>query len=570
MKRPDAAESNPKLSQPLCLSQLKPWMLAPLGTAALLGWGSLVAADHQPTQALSDPETSKQQSEQEPDVSPAVQAVVIPETTIEFSQPLTSGAIATAEAALQTLPHSRLSGSQRVQILAVSDYNRVTSLGVLTPKGFQPTQTIIGGARIAQTAIDLLQQWGIPASQRTAQPVQYSNGAQSLLQTLVDQGRHYTLATVPGSPWVAVASLTQADMGNKQWQLAFAGIFVALGGIFTAGLTRSSKQMKHSLTELNYALEQAAAGNWDVEVSPQGSEDVQKLAENFKQFTSKAKTMLSNQAEALKQAQFYVDLAQAASRGDNQTVFNLAVNLAKQHMQAERVVVYRFNADWGGEIVAEAVDPNWPRALNDKISDPCIPRSLLEEYRKGRIVPTSDVWATNYSAAHKQLLERLRVRANLVVPIVTTDRLLGIMVAHQCSSTREWQPEEITFLRELGAQVGLSLTNLSLAEQKAAEAERAQVLKDITLRIRQSLELDKILTLSVEEVRRAIKTDRIVIYRFNPGWKDGVVIAESVGGNWRRAMGQTIEDPLQEGAIERYSNGQVWTMDAIQTANLSS
>ncbi|NJL35553.1 MAG: GAF domain-containing protein [Leptolyngbyaceae cyanobacterium SM1_4_3] len=82
-------------------------------------------------------------------------------------------------------------------------------------------------------------------------------------------------------------------------------------------------------------------------------------------------------------------------------------------------------------------------------------------------MPTSDLQATDYSAAHKQLLQRLEVKANLVVPVVAGERLLGLMVAHQCSGTRVWKQSEISYLRELAAQVGLALTGMTLAAQKS-------------------------------------------------------------------------------------------------------
>lgn len=37
----------------------------------------------------------------------------------------------------------------------------------------------------------------------------------------------------------------------------------------------------------------------------------------------------------------------------------------------------------------------------------------------------------------------LQVRANLVVPILTTQGLWGLLVAHHCQSPRSWSEEEI-------------------------------------------------------------------------------------------------------------------------------
>jgi methyl-accepting chemotaxis protein len=232
-------------------------------------------------------------------------------------------------------------------------------------------------------------------------------------------------------------------------------------------------------------------------------------------------------------------------------------------------VIYGFEPDLSGSIVAEAVDPGWPRALADRISDPCIPGKLLEEYKQGRIVPTSDVRATNYSPAHLQLLNRLQVKANLVVPIIAADNLLGLMVAHQCSRTHEWQESEINYLTQLATQVGVSLTGVSFAAQKEAEAKRAQQLSEIISRIRESLNVEEIYHVAITGIRETLKTDRAVVYLFDEDWQ-GTIVAESVANGWPKALGANIADPcFAEQYVEKYKRGRVKATENIYDAGLT-
>ncbi|MGB3265145.1 MAG: GAF domain-containing protein [Microcoleus sp.] len=60
--------------------------------------------------------------------------------------------------------------------------------------------------------------------------------------------------------------------------------------------------------------------------------------------------------------------------------------------------------------------------------------------------------------------------------------------------------------------------------------DREILVRRITERIRQSLELDDILTTAVAEVRSFLKTDRIMIYRFSADGS-GEVVAESINNN---------------------------------------
>ncbi|XZN91871.1 MAG: GAF domain-containing protein [Microcoleus sp.] len=62
------------------------------------------------------------------------------------------------------------------------------------------------------------------------------------------------------------------------------------------------------------------------------------------------------------------------------------------------------------------------------------------------------------------------------------------------------------------------------------QLDRELLVRRITERIRQSLELEDILSCTVEEVRSFLKTDRIMIYRFSPDGS-GEVVAESIDRN---------------------------------------
>jgi methyl-accepting chemotaxis protein PixJ len=478
--------------------------------------------------------------------------------------------------ALQALGNVGLSGTEQVQILAPTADGNAIALSTVTAEGTSDSAEVLGGDPVKQQVANLVARsqatsTRAPGGTLVVEAVANQNGDRTLLTNAVDNGRLYSMATIPGTNWIAVASVDQSatDGSGRGLILLFASLFVIMGGVAAAIAAYLARRLSSTMDQLTQVAEQVAAGNLNVYAEAKGPAEARRLAHSFNHLVTQVKSLLQKQAEAVKQAQFFTDMANAASRGDNQRVFDQAVQAAKKQMAVDRVVIYAFEQDYSGSIVAEAVDPGWPRALKDKITDPCIPKQILEEYRRGRFVPTSDLQATDYSPAHKQLLQRLEVKANLVVPVVAGEQLLGLMVAHQCSGTRVWKQSEIGYLRELASQVGLALTGVTLAAQKSAEAERAQMLKDVTLRIRQSLNTQDILQMSVEEVRRATKSDRVVIYRFNSDWKSGVVTAESVGAGWIKALGQNIADPLGEGDIDRFNSGRIWTRDNVDEAGLT-
>ncbi len=111
----------------------------------------------------------------------------------------------------------------------------------------------------------------------------------------------------------------------------------------------------------------------------------------------------------------------------------------------------------------------------------------------------------------------------------------------------------------LNANINQMASQLQLlVREQEAEAEREKLKADITLRIRRSLKLEDIYKTSVREIRQALKTDRVVIYEFNPETWNGTVVAESVSAGFPKMKGAYIEDPcFRERQVQMYKNGRV-------------
>ncbi len=88
----------------------------------------------------------------------------------------------------------------------------------------------------------------------------------------------------------------------------------------------------------------------------------------------------------------------------------------------------------------------------------------------------------------------------------------------------------------------------------------------IALGIAQSQALNTILNIAVEEVRKILQTDRVVIYRFDPDGS-GVVVVESVGSNWTSLLNQTLDDSsFANYWAEAYNQGDCRSIEDIDTS----
>ena len=93
------------------------------------------------------------------------------------------------------------------------------------------------------------------------------------------------------------------------------------------------------------------------------------------------------------------------------------------------------------------------------------------------------------------------------------------------------------------------VTEGRLAQQELQKnLEREQATISIVDRMRRSLALDKILEITVEDLRRVLRCDRLAIYRFNPDWS-GTFVAESVADGWVKMVGGAA-DNIQQGVSE--------------------
>ncbi|MFN6571501.1 GAF domain-containing protein [Dendronalium sp. ChiSLP03b] len=271
------------------------------------------------------------------------------------------------------------------------------------------------------------------------------------------------------------------------------------------------------------------------------------------------------------QARLIIDITRRIRRSLNEEdVLKTTVNEIRKAISTDRVIVYGFDSNWYGTVIAEAVLPGFPKALQANIKDPCFAEGYVEQYQAGRVQATNNIYEAGLSSCHISQLEPFAVKANLVAPILKDDRLFGLLIAHQCAAPREWQQFEIDLFAQLAMQVGFALDHARLLQRIDTERTRTQLLADITRKIRRSLSEEDVLKTTVNEIRKAIGTDRVIVYGFDSNWY-GTVIAEAVLPGFPKALRANIKDPcFAEGYVEQYQAGRVQATNNIYEAGLSA
>ncbi len=288
----------------------------------------------------------------------------------------------------------------------------------------------------------------------------------------------------------------------------------------------------------------------------------------------KLQHQLENEAKLTK---YYTDATRYIRESlQQEDILEVSVEEVRRVLNCDRVVVYSMNSDNHGMIVAESVAPGWTRAQGKIIKDPCFESRYLEKYRNGRVRAWSDIYQAGMTKCYIEQLEQLEVKANLVTPIVNEGKLFGLLVAHQCSATREWSQPEIRWVTQVATQVGFALDNAKLLvdsqrlqQQLVDESNWTDYFTDAINHIRESLKTEDILKTSVKEVRRILECDRVVVYSMNSD-NHGMIVAESVAAGWTRAKGKVIKDPCFEARyLDMYRNGRVRAWGNIYQAGMT-
>jgi len=199
-------------------------------------------------------------------------------------------------------------------------------------------------------------------------------------------------------------------------------------------------------------------------------------------------------------------------------IFSLYVNGAREFLQTDRALVFRFCPNWSGIVLTESTTLGWDTLIGKTSEDLCFIDSPMSFYQQGQIKAIADIHTANLTPCYRNFLEALQVRASLTLPILNQGHLWGLLVVHHCCTPRSWSAFEIDSLEQLTSQVGSSIGQLELYQQvqcanaelehqvkiRTAELQLASefeaTLKRITDRVRDNLDEDQILQTAVREL----------------------------------------------------------------------
>lgn len=212
----------------------------------------------------------------------------------------------------------------------------------------------------------------------------------------------------------------------------------------------------------------------------------------------------------------------------------MAVEQVRSLTGFDRVMMYRFDANWDGEVIAESKIEEADSYLGNHFPASDIPPQARALYTKNLVRVIADVnaepvallsvdgkqpaqaidlshsWLRSMSPVHVEYLRNMGVCASLSISLVQNDRLWGLIACHHFTpryvSLRSRELDEF-----IGRVVSLKLINMDAVERDAMSLRIRDLLYELTSLIRTSDELDSIIVLLKEKLLGLVRAEGAVV-----------------------------------------------------------
>lgn len=130
--------------------------------------------------------------------------------------------------------------------------------------------------------------------------------------------------------------------------------------------------------------------------------------------------------------------------------------------------------------------------------------------RDGEVAMIEPTWRPPMAEAVK--LQRTVVESGeLALPISVRDEVVGAVSARRTDGN-PWTAEELALIESVMDQLGQTLETLRLVEETQRQAQRQQVLGDLSVRFGRSFDVDALLQQAVMDLGRLLDLDEVTVF----------------------------------------------------------
>ncbi|NEQ51575.1 MAG: GAF domain-containing protein, partial [Leptolyngbya sp. SIO3F4] len=300
------------------------------------------------------------------------------------------------------------------------------------------------------------------------------------------------------------------------------------------------------------------------------------LSEETQEVLTETATALPLSGESIplpvSQGQRPFAIANAMAQATNlENLYQITVTQTRKQFTVDRALIYRFQSETHGTVIAESVTSDYRPALGQAVAALAFGADSIKSYQQQAVINVSDTAEAAISPYQMQLYQHFQVQASLSLPIFLEEQLWGLLVVQNCAKSRQWTPHETSLLYQVVTELTLKLQSHAIQQQSQQEVIRERLLTGVITTIRNSTDIQQVFESTTQAIRRYLQTDRVAVFQFHPDANhgSGEIIAENVNADVISAKDVHIKDHCFGGKMaEAYRQGRFWAAADIYEQEL--
>lgn len=273
------------------------------------------------------------------------------------------------------------------------------------------------------------------------------------------------------------------------------------------------------ISDLKEGIAEIAKGDFSNRVNIESQDEIADLANKFNFMADNVETLLNKTRQTVeKERLIWNIIAESISSLDVNQIKKHVVNEVGKYFNADRCYFVEFDL---GKMTGKPVEKE-----NEYLSSPNIPSIIGYSFPRNEVgkfvdyyTSTKDLGIFDYEKIRKENKEENRgmlkycnnFNLSIGIPFFYADTFEAVIVIEYLEKQVSFSDDDLKFFKIIGYQTGLAFHQVKLYQETKQTAQREALLREITEKIRNSLDINETLEFICSEVATIFNVQRATI-----------------------------------------------------------